>query len=288
VQGAVYLEFLADTLQDVTRHVKLITGVNSDTGSNLVFLLSRHDLSVGSTDLNSGVKAGTVDGIGDSTSVGVLGTGRAVVGALGTVGNTILGPAEGSTLIKVEEGEFLLKAEPDFLVLLSLEGSGGKCTSVSGKSLSSRSVSITHDQNVVNTIGTRAEGILENSAGSQNNLRVISGSLIGRRSIKVPSGKSLDSLGTLGGESTCLGTAFTLGIDPYVFGKDLVGGVGKGIETVNDGGVELRLTGLDIELLGHVEGHVAAGNRGGGGEGSGGADGGEEGDGELHGDCLLM
>lgn len=125
VQGAVYLELLADTLQDVTRHEKLITSIDSDAGSYLVFLLSRHDLSVGSADLDSGVKTGTVDGIGNGTSKGVLGTGSAVVWALGAVGHTVLGPAKRSTLIKVEKSEFLLEAEPDFLVILTLEGSSG-------------------------------------------------------------------------------------------------------------------------------------------------------------------
>jgi len=125
VKRAVDLKLFTDPLQNVSGHEELISGVNSDAWSNLVFLLSRHDLSVGSTELNSSVKAGTVHDIGDGTSEGVLRSGGAVVGSLGAVGNSVLGPAKGSTLIKIEEGELLLKSEPDLFVIMSLEGSGG-------------------------------------------------------------------------------------------------------------------------------------------------------------------
>jgi len=125
VKSAVNLELFAHTLKDVTTHEKLITGINSDAWSNLVFLLSGHDLTVGSTDFKSSVKAAAVHGIGDGTSEAVLGTGGAVVGSLSAVGDTVLGPAEGSALVEVEEGEFLLKSEPDFFVFLAFEGLGG-------------------------------------------------------------------------------------------------------------------------------------------------------------------
>ena len=36
-----------------------------------------------------------------------------------------LGGKQGYGPIEVEEGEFLLKTEPDFLVLLTIEGHGG-------------------------------------------------------------------------------------------------------------------------------------------------------------------
>lgn len=125
VESAVDLELFAHTLKDVTTHVKLITGINSNTWSNLVFLLSGHDLTVGSANFKSGVEAAAVVGIGDGTSEAVLGTGGAVVGSLGASGDTALGPAEGSALVEVEEGEFLLKTEPDFFVFLAIEGLGG-------------------------------------------------------------------------------------------------------------------------------------------------------------------
>jgi len=147
VEGAVDLELLADTLEDVPGHEELVAGVDSDAEmgklvkrddsgevkpscsdsprSNLVLLLSGHDLSVGSRDLNAGVQAAPVHGIGHSAAERVLGSGRAVVRSLGPVGDTALGPAERSDLIEVEEGELLLESEPDLLVILSIESGGG-------------------------------------------------------------------------------------------------------------------------------------------------------------------
>ncbi len=156
-------------------------------------------------------------------------------------------------------------------------------TGVGRQSLSRRSVSITHNQDVVKSISTRAEGILEDTARPQDNLRVITRSLISRRSIEVPTGELINSLGTGNGKSTCLGTAFSLGVNPNVFSEDLVVRVGKSVETVNDGGVELGLTGFEVELLDHVEGRGAGNSVGGGGEGGGSADGSEEGNSKLHG-----
>jgi hypothetical protein len=231
------LEFFTNTLEDVSRHEKLITGINSYTGTNLVLLLSGHNLTVGSRDLNSGIQTGTVVGIGDRTSEGVLGTNRAVVRSLRAGGDTSLGPTEGSALVKVEEGEFLLESEPDFFVFLALEGLGGNSPGISRQRLSTGSVSIAHDQNVINTISPGAEGILENTARSQNDLRVITGGLAGGRPIKVPTGEVLNGSGPLHGESAGLGTAVTGGIDPDVFGQYLFSGVGEGVESVDDCGV---------------------------------------------------
>lgn len=63
--------------------------------------------------------------IGDGTSEGVLGSDGAVVGTLGAGRDATLGPAEGSALIEVKEGEFLFEAKPDFFIFLAFEGLGG-------------------------------------------------------------------------------------------------------------------------------------------------------------------
>lgn len=49
------------------------------------------------------------------------------------------------------------------------------------------------------------------------------------------------------GESTGLGSAATIGINPDVFGKDNIIRVGKGVVLVNDGGVHTGHTGLLCE-----------------------------------------
>jgi hypothetical protein len=125
VESAVNLEVFADTLQDVSGHHKLVTSIDSDAWSNLVFLLSRHDLSIGSRDVDSGVKGGLVHGVNNGTSKRVLWTDGAVVRALGTIGHATFGPPKRSALIQVEEGEFLFHAEPDFFVVLAFKGLGG-------------------------------------------------------------------------------------------------------------------------------------------------------------------
>ena len=107
MECAVNLKFFADTLEDVSRHEELISGIDSDARSNLVFLLAGHDFSVSSRDFDSGVEAGAVVGVGDGASERVLGSDGAVVGPLGAGGDTALGPAERSALVEVEEGEFL-------------------------------------------------------------------------------------------------------------------------------------------------------------------------------------
>ena len=78
VECAVDLEVLADALQYVPRHHKLITGVDPDARTHLVLLLSGHDLAVDSADGDPGVQAGLVHGVGDGPSEVVLGPGRAV------------------------------------------------------------------------------------------------------------------------------------------------------------------------------------------------------------------
>jgi hypothetical protein len=121
VKVAHNLKIFTYTEKNITGHHKLITSIDSNTGSNLVFLLSGHDLSVGSRDLNSCVEACFVHGVGDVTSEGVLWSYGAVVGSLGTVGHTTLGPSERGLSIEVEEGEFLLQSEPDFFIVLTFE-----------------------------------------------------------------------------------------------------------------------------------------------------------------------
>jgi hypothetical protein len=72
MQGAVHLKVFADTLQNVPRHHKLVTGINSNTGTDLVFLLTRHNFSVDTRNIDTSVKACLVHGVSDGTSKVVL------------------------------------------------------------------------------------------------------------------------------------------------------------------------------------------------------------------------
>ena len=120
-------------------------------------------------------------------------------------------------------------------------------TSVGRKWHSSRCTSIAHDQDIAQFIVTRTERVLENTARFQNNLRVVSRSLTGRTSIKVPLGKGFQRRSLGGRESACLGTTVTICIYPDVFREDLVTGVRKSAVAINHAGVKLRTTGRGLE-----------------------------------------
>ena len=103
----------------------MVTRLDAEARPDLVLLLPRHDLAVRARYVEACVQARAVHGVGDRASVGVLGTGGAVVRTLRPVGHAPLGPTQGGALVEVEEGEFLLEAEPNLLVVASLEGLGG-------------------------------------------------------------------------------------------------------------------------------------------------------------------
>mmetsp|Transcript_33348 Transcript_33348/g.51079 ORF Transcript_33348/g.51079 Transcript_33348/m.51079 type:complete len:258 (+) Transcript_33348:183-956(+) len=120
-QRAVDLKVFAYSLEDVTRHHELIAGVDSDARSDLVFLLSGHDFSVGSGNGDTGIETCLVHGVGDGTSKAVFWSNTAVVWTLWAVWHTSLWPSERSLRVKVERSEFLFESEPWFHVFESLE-----------------------------------------------------------------------------------------------------------------------------------------------------------------------
>jgi len=130
VEGTEHLEVFTDPCENVTGHVKLVSCIDSDARSNLVFLLARHNLPVSSRNLETRVKTCAVETVGDLTTKRVLWSNGAVVRSLGAGGGTLLGPAEGCALIHIEERKFLLHSEPSYQIFLSLEGLGGFVTSV--------------------------------------------------------------------------------------------------------------------------------------------------------------
>ena len=68
-------------------------------------------------------------------------------------------------------------------------------TGIGGKGFSGGRISVAHDQDVVKTVVTGAKWVKENSARSKDHFRIVSGGLSSGGSIKVPLGKSLDTLG---------------------------------------------------------------------------------------------
>jgi len=124
-------ELLSESVHDETGHPHVVSYINSETGSNLVLPLSRHDLSVDTGDLNSGVQACSVVGFYEWATERFVGTSTAVVGSLGG-GETSLGPSEGG-VVESEEGILLLNSEPWLEVLRLIENGKGGGSCVGGK-----------------------------------------------------------------------------------------------------------------------------------------------------------
>jgi hypothetical protein len=172
----------------------------------------------------------------------VLGTYGAVVRTLRTDGHTELRPSEGSALIKVEKSEFLFHSEPGFFIFLPGEPGLSFGTRVGWKGFSSGSVGITHYEDIISSVAAGTEGVLKDTARTKDDLRVISRSLVSGRSIEVPLGKLLNSVGLGSWESTGLGTSLTLGIDPNVFSKNSISWEWKRIILGNDSRIQGRLS----------------------------------------------
>merc|ERR1719510_478227 len=64
-----HLEVLSHSLQEETGNPQLVTAVDSDAGTHLVFPLSSHHLCISSTNVDSGVKAGSVVSLHDLPAI---------------------------------------------------------------------------------------------------------------------------------------------------------------------------------------------------------------------------
>ena len=65
---------------------------------------------------------------------------------------------------------------------------------VGGDGISGRGVAITHDQNVTDSVAAWTEGILEDTARAENDLRIVARGLSGGATIEIPLGEVLDLL----------------------------------------------------------------------------------------------
>ena len=192
-------ELLADTEEDVAGHPDVVSGVNSGAGSDLVLPLSGHDLAVDSGNSNTGEHAGRVVGLNDGASKGVLCPDGAVVRSLGS-GHASLGPAKRRLAVSLKKGVLLLDSVPrlgglDLLKDISSSAPGvgrdGGPEALGGIDVGK--VARAHHEDV----GSSTEGIVEDSTGLEEDLRVISGSLASGGSVVVPDGELLD--GSRGG-----------------------------------------------------------------------------------------
>ena len=170
--------------------IRIRTG-NAVNGADLVFPLRRHDFGIGAGDADLGVQAGADVSLDDVTAVDLAGTDTTVVGAL-RCREAVLGPAVGPAG-DVEEGVFLLKTEPDVVVLELVQDDGSVVAVVVLVGLSVGTVGLTHDQDVV----AQPEGIWVEGNGPEVYIGVVARGLGGGRAVEVPFGQLLDLLDLL-------------------------------------------------------------------------------------------
>lgn len=121
--------------------------VNALAGTDLVLPLGRHDFSVGARDVDASIQASLVVSIDDIAAEDLAGADTAVVWALGGR-ETVLGPAIRPAL-EVEECVFLLKTEPELVLLVCFEQNIGVAAEVVGVGLAISSPGLAHDNDIV-------------------------------------------------------------------------------------------------------------------------------------------
>jgi len=212
-----HAEELTDAVEGPATDPELISSLNTDDGTDLELPLSGHDLSVSARDTKTGVEKSVKVGISDLATVCSTGSVTAVVRALRS-GVTMLGETKMGTV--VEEGVLLLESKHGLVLLGDLlkDGIGGSA-SVGLDGLSGIIVGIAHHDECI-VVGV--EGVRVHGLGLENDLRVVSGSLVRGRTIIVPEGK-ISGAGRLLGSDLDLGTdVLASTTDPDILQNGLV------------------------------------------------------------------
>jgi hypothetical protein len=215
VEGNLDTKVLSNTVEEVTSHPEVVTHLNALARTDLELPLGRQDLGIDTRDLDTGVHASTVVGLDNVTAVDLAGTNTTVVRTLRT-GETTLGPSIGSTKL-IEESVLLLKAEPRNVLLVGLHELVAFMSAVELVRGAIGVPALTEDEDVV----APAERIWEDSNGAEVDIRVLTGSLSGRRTVEVPLGELVnrssllveslsfasDTIGTINPNVLCLDAA---------------------------------------------------------------------------------
>lgn len=163
--------------------------LNSGAGTNLVLPLRGHDLGIGSRNVNVGIQTGLVVRFYYVSAKDLAGANTTVVGTLRS-GETVARPAIGPAG-EVEHGVFLLESEPELLLGVLLHYDCGVVTVVVGVGGAVGHPGLAHDEDVV----AEAEGIRVEGDGAEVDIGVVTWSLRGRGTVKVPFGE----IGDFGG-----------------------------------------------------------------------------------------
>jgi hypothetical protein len=181
----------------------LVRTLNALARTDLELPLGRHDLSVGTGDVHTSVQAGLVVGLDDITLHNLAAANTAVVRSLTTDGvsnyaalclqgqnlrsrETASGPAEG-TVVNVKESVLLLETEPRHVLGISLHHLVALMAVVVLVGGAVGVPALGEDDDV----GGPTERIGEDGARSEVDIRVVTRSLLGRGTVKVPDGKVL-------------------------------------------------------------------------------------------------
>lgn len=191
--------------EEVTGEGEVVTHLDTLARADLELPLGGHDLGVDTRDVDTGVEAGAVVSLDEVTGKDLTGTSTTVVRALGTR-ETSLGPAE-RTVVHVKERVLLLETEPrllsgnlghDLVALVSVVGLIGGAIVV---------VALGKNDDVVTT--TERVGVV--GSGTEVDIRVTAGGLVGGGTVEVPLLEILERLdgavegGGLASDLTCTG-----------------------------------------------------------------------------------
>ncbi len=183
VQGDLDAKVLGDAGEEEARDPELITHGDALAGADLELPLGGHDLGVGAGDEKAGVEAGLVVSLDNIAHNDLGGADTAVVRTLGR-GETADGPAE-RTVVEVEHGVLLLETEPGLVLGVGLHHLGALVAVVElvGGAIGVPALGENND------VGAATEGIRVDGAGTEVDVRVLAGGLVGGGAVKVPNGE---------------------------------------------------------------------------------------------------
>lgn len=154
--------------------------------------LSRHNLGVGTRNLDSSVQASLVVSLNDISAEDLTSTNATVVWALGTW-ETSYGPTIWS-ILHIKKGVLLLETEPRLVGFVGLHEFGTLMAVVELVWGSISVPALSYDQNV----GGAAQWIGVDSNWSEVDIRIIAGGLASRTAVEVPFWKVVEGELTIG------------------------------------------------------------------------------------------
>ena len=162
----------------------MITHGNALDWTDLVFPLARHDLSVGTRNLDSGVKTSAVVSVSDDSTEAVVGADGAIVWSLGS-GISVVRPSDGpgcELSLSSNQGILLLDSVPWLFVSTGVENCLGVASKVGVSWLELLAggvlplVSLGHDDEVL----ALSEWIAVVGDRLHDDFRVVGGGLVAR------------------------------------------------------------------------------------------------------------